>query len=218
MPGRSQPSGRAGRERRERFFRWQRCVPIVVLAMTLAFAGGLAAAPLGLVRSLVYPVEHVDVIESASARYGVDPDLVCAVIKCESGWDEGAVSHAGAVGLMQVMPSTAESLNGLGIVDAAAYDPARLSDPEVNIEYGCAYLGYLQTHLSSLDEVIAAYNAGIGAVQGWIADGASIPEGIEYAETRAYLDRVRGAYEGYQSSYPDGLPASDADGGSATGA
>ena len=75
----------------------------------------------------------------------------------------------------------------------------------MNIEYGCAYLGYLQTHLSSLDEVIAAYNAGIGTVQGWIADGATLPEGIEYAETRAYLERVRAAYEGYQRSYPEGL-------------
>ena len=191
--------------RPERLARWYRVIPLVLLALTLAFSAGLAAAPLEWVRTLVYPVSHVQTIEDAAARHGVDPALVCAVIKCESGWDEDAVSHAGAVGLMQVMPATAESLNGLGLVSAADYDPAALADPAVNIEYGCAYLGYLQTHLSSLDEVVAAYNAGIGTVQGWIADGATLPEGIEYAETRAYLERVREAYKGYQRSYPEGL-------------
>ena len=191
----------------ERLLRWYRVVPAVLLALTLAFSAGLAAAPLGWVRSLAYPVEHAQAIEAAAARHGVDPDLVCAVIKCESGWDEDVVSHAGAVGLMQVMPSTAESLNGLGLVSAAEYDPSALTDPVVNIEYGCAYLGYLQSHLSSLDEVIAAYNAGIGTVQGWLADGGTIPEEIEYAETRTYLERVREAYEGYQRSYPEGISA-----------
>ena len=195
--------------RPERLLRWYRVIPLVLLGLTLAFSAGLAAAPLEWVRTIAYPVDHVRTIEDAAARHGVDPDLVCAVIKCESGWDEDAVSHAGAVGLMQVMPATAESLNGLGIVDASSYDPAALADPTVNIEYGCAYLGYLQTHLSSLDEVIAAYNAGIGTVQGWIADGGTLPEGIEYAETRAYLERVREAYEGYQRSYPEGLTSAE---------
>lgn len=195
--------------RPERLCRWYRVIPLILLALTLAFSAGLAAAPLEWVRSVAYPVDHVRTIEDAAARHGVDPDLVCAVIKCESGWDEDAVSHAGAVGLMQVMPATAESLNGLGIVDAGSYDPAALADPAVNIEYGCAYLGYLQTHLSSLDEVIAAYNAGIGTVQGWLADGGTLPEGIEYAETRAYLERVREAYEGYQRSYPEGLTSAE---------
>ena len=191
--------------RPERLARWYRVIPLVLLALTLAFSAGLAAAPLEWVRTLAYPVSHVQTIEDAAARHGVDPALVCAVIKCESGWDEDAVSHAGAVGFLLDVPATAESLNGLGLVSAADYDPAALADPAVNIEYGCAYLGYLQTHLSSLDEVVAAYNAGIGTVQGWIADGATLPEGIEYAETRAYLERVREAYEGYQRSYPEGL-------------
>lgn len=193
------------RRHSERFLRWHRAIPLALLALTLALSGALAALPPGAVRGIVYPVEHVGAIESSAARHGVDPDLVCAVIKCESGWDEGAVSQAGAVGLMQVMPSTAESLGELGVVNAAEFDPAALADPEVNIEYGCAYLGYLQDRLTSLDEIVAAYNAGIGAVQGWIADGGTIPEGIEYAETRAYLERVREAYEGYQRSYPEGI-------------
>lgn len=195
----------AAPRRGERLLRWYRVVPVALLALTLAVVAVVASSPTTLGRLLVYPVHHEDTIEAASERHGVDPLLVCAVIKCESDWDESAHSAAGAIGLMQVMPLTAETMASLGYVDADTWDPNALTDPEVNIEYGCAYLGYLQSHLSSLDEVIAAYNAGIGAVQGWIAEGGTIPDDVEFAETRVYLDRVRNAYEGYQGAYPDGI-------------
>ena len=195
----------AAPRRGERLLRWYRVVPVALLALTLAVVAVVASSPTTLGRLLVYPVHYEDTIEAASEHHGVDPLLACAVIKCESDWDESAHSAAGAIGLMQVMPLTAETMAALGYVDADAWDPNALTDPEVNIEYGCAYLGYLQSHLSSLDEVIAAYNAGIGAVQGWIAEGGTIPDDVEFAETRVYLDRVRNAYEGYQGAYPDGI-------------
>lgn len=197
-PGRAAASGRG------RLARWYRVVPVVLLAVTLVAVVAVAAAPTSLGR-LLHPVRHAEAIEEACARHGVDPLLACAVIQCESGWDEDAVSPAGAVGLMQVMPVAAETMVLQGIVDPGRWDPSELRDPEVNIEYGCATLGYLQGQLSSLDETIAAYNAGIGAVQGWIDEGGSIPEDIEYAETRAYVERVREAYVGYRQSYPDGI-------------
>ena len=196
-----QPASRHG----ERLLSWYRVVPVVLLALTLLVVAVVASNPTSLGRYLVYPVHHEETIEAASERHDVDPLLVCAIIKCESDWDENAQSSAGAIGLMQVMPLTAETMAALGYVDADAWDPGALTDPEANIEYGCAYLGYLQSHLSSLDEVIAAYNAGIGAVQGWIAEGGTIPDDVEFAETRVYLDRVRNAYEGYQGAYPDGI-------------
>ena len=195
----------AAPRRGERLLRWYRVVPVALLALTLAVVAVVVSSPTTLGRLLVYPVHYEDTIEAASERHGVDPLLACAVIKCESDWDESAHSAAGAIGLMQVMPLTAETMAALGYVDADTWDPNALTDPEVNIEYGCAYLGYLQSHLSSLDEVIAAYNAGIGAVQGWIAEGGTIPDDVEFAETRVYLDRVRNAYEGYQGAYPDGI-------------
>lgn len=200
------PTPRSGAAPRggERFARWYRVVPVVVLVMVLAVVAVVVALPTSLGRAL-HPVRHADQIEVSCERHGVDPLLACAVIECESGWDEGAVSPVGAVGLMQVMPDTARSLVSLGLVDDDAYDPDDLADPATNIEYGCAYLGYLQEHLSGLEEVIAAYNAGIGAVQGWISEGGTIPEDVEYAETRAYLDRVLAAYEAYQDSYPSGI-------------
>lgn len=195
----------APRHRRERLLRWYRVVPALVLALTLAVSGGALATPAALVMQLVYPVEYSALVEAAAERHGLDPLLVCAIIKCESGWDEDAVSSAGAVGLMQVMPTTAQSLVDMGLVDEASYDPDDLTDPAVNLEYGCAYLAYLESNLSSLDEIVAAYNAGLGAVQEWISDGDTISEAIEYAETSIYLARVTAAYEGYQSAYPDGI-------------
>lgn len=201
---RARPTPRR-RGRHDRLARWYRVVPVVLLAVTLAVVAVVAATPTSLGRYLVYPVRHAEAIEEAAERHGVDPLLVCAVIQCESGWDEDAVSPAGAVGLMQLMPVAAETMVAQGVVDPDRWDPARLADPEVNIEYGCATLAYLQEHLSSTDEAIAAYNAGIGTVRGWIAEGRSIPEDIEYAETRAYVERVREAYEGYRRSYPNGI-------------
>lgn len=192
-------------EKTERLLRWYRVVPLALLVIVLALVVAVASNPTSLGRYLVYPVHHEKAIEAASERHDVDPLLVCAVIKCESDWDEGAMSSAGALGLMQVMPLTAETMAALGYVDESVWAPDDLTSPEVNIEYGCAYLGYLQDHLSGLDEVIAAYNAGIGAVQGWIAEGGTIPDDVEYAETRVYLGRVRDAYEGYQAAYPEGI-------------
>ena len=172
--------------RREgRFLRWYRLLPLLTLAGTLGLCGALDAAPTTLGRQLLYPVS--------------------AVIKCESSWNPTATSSAGAIGLMQVMPDTARSLVEMGLVDGSAWDAGNLTDPSTNIEFGCAYLGYLQGRLSSTEEIVAAYNAGIGTVRGWLDEGGVIPDDIAFAETRAYLQKVTLAYEGYQRSYPSGL-------------
>lgn len=155
-------------------------------------------------RGEAYPVHHLADITESAGRHGVDPYLVCAIISCESGWDEGAVSSAGAVGLMQLMPETAATLAGLGYVDDAAYPEDRLADPRVNIEYGCACLQYLSEQLDGTDEVVAAYNAGAGTVAAWQGEG-DLAERITYPETAAYLRRVRTALDAYHATYPDGL-------------
>lgn len=165
------------------------------------------AVPASTANRVLYPVYYADAIEDSAERHDVDPLLVCAVIRCESSWDASAVSSAGAIGLMQVMQDTADFLATTGIVDGDAYPASDLSDPVVNIEYGCAYLGYLQERLSSIEEVVAAYNAGLGAVQSWLASGGTIPDDIAYEETRTYLTRVLEAYEAYEKNYPLGIVA-----------
>lgn len=189
-----------------RFFRWYRTLPLLLMGVLLALSLGLNALPRSLVRSFLFPVEHAQQINASASRHGVDPYLAAAVIKCESDWNESARSDAGAVGLMQLMPETAESIASRGLVSASAFDPADLTDAATNIEYGCAYLGYLEGQLGSQDEVIAAYNAGLGSVQSWKANSSgSLAENIQYPETRFYLQRVNDAYAHYQELYPQGL-------------
>ncbi len=180
-------------------------VPLVLVGAVAIACAILAATPTTLARRTLYPVSHAQDIQASAERHGVDPLLVAAVIKCESNWDENAQSAAGAIGLMQVMPQTSSELARMGLVDSGAYDPSNLFDPTTNIEYGTAYLAFLEKNLSSTDQVIAAYNAGMGKVEEWLAQPGELADNITYPETREYLRRVSEAYQGYRDSYPNGL-------------
>lgn len=199
------PHVRRRRTRGRGFWRWYRVVPLVVVGVVAIACAILAATPTTLARRTLYPVSHARDIQASAERHGVDPLLVAAVIKCESNWNENAQSTAGAVGLMQVMPQTSSEIARMGLVDSGTYDPSNLFDPATNIEYGTAYLAFLEKNLSSTDQVIAAYNAGMGKVEEWLAQPGELADNITYTETREYLRRVNEAYQGYRDSYPNGL-------------
>jgi hypothetical protein len=129
-------------------------------------------------------------IRQASALYQIPEQLVRAVIKVESDYDARAVSYAGARGLMQLMPDTA---NGLGVKD--------INDPRENIFGGVRYLRVLANLFNGdLDLTVAAYNAGEGAVMKY----GGIPP---YAETRDYVVKVTHYYRRYRTM-PDPTEAS----------
>ena len=188
-----------------RFWRWYRAIPILTMALVAALCVGMVHLPGTLARRYLFPVDHQQAILDSSSRHGVDPLLVCAVIKCESNWDASATSAAGAIGLMQLMPSTSAELAEYGLVDVWSYDPTNLTDPVTNIEYGSAYLAQLESQLGSTEEVIAAYNAGPGSVGQWLADGGTITDVIAFPETALYLKRVTETYERYQQLYTETL-------------
>ncbi|WP_028264493.1 lytic transglycosylase domain-containing protein [Atopobium fossor] len=195
---------------RLRFLRWFRVVPLVIMAVLGLFSAGYKALPAKLTRQVIAPVPYPAQVADCAARHGVDPYLVCAVIKCESGWNETATSPVGAQGLMQLMPATARELAEFGLVNASKYDANNLHDPTTNIEYGCAYLAYLQKQLGSTDKVIAAYNAGIGTVHQWSSQAnaeSDFSQTISYPETALYLERVHLAYADYQRLWPEGIGA-----------
>jgi soluble lytic murein transglycosylase-like protein len=118
-----------------------------------------------------------ELIQNASQKYNVDADLVKAVIQNESNYDPDAVSSAGALGLMQLMPSTAANL---GVENPM--------DPQENIEGGVKLLRELLNQFGgNLTNVVAAYNAGAGAVQEY----GGVPP---YQETQTYVNRVLSTY------------------------
>jgi len=150
-----------------------------------------------------YPLSYADHIADSSARHKVNPFLVAAVINAESSWKPETRSAAGAEGLMQILPSTAEDLARKGRVDADKYPPDRLSDPAVNIEYGTAYLRYLVNRYHEIETVLAAYNAGLRHADDWKAKGGDIRSAIEFPETKHYVLRVMRGKDRYTELYPD---------------
>ena len=126
-------------------------------------------------------------LREASNTNGIDYELLQALIATESGFDAGAVSPRGAVGLMQIMPATAARY---GIAaDAKTSAEQKLADPRTNIRTGARYLGYLLNLFPGrLELALAAYNAGEGAVQ---RAGNQVPN---YPETQNYVKTVMQLY------------------------
>jgi soluble lytic murein transglycosylase len=138
-----------------------------------------------------YPLHYEQIVRGHARNYGIDPALLAAVIYQESKFDAEAKSSSGAVGLMQLTPETAK---GIAIrTGGSAFRVSDLRNPEINVRYGCWYLRHLFRKYGEWRLVLAAYNAGQGNVDRWLRDG----RGIEFAETREYVERVqdlRGIY------------------------
>lgn len=144
-----------------------------------------------------YPLRYKDEILRYAEIYAVPADLVCAVINAESGYEPDAVSRAGAVGLMQLLPSTAAEIG-----QKLKIDDYSLLDPETNILFGVYYLSYLFGVFQNWETAVAAYNAGIGTVSLWLSDEAFSADGltlthIPIGETAAYVRRVAKGREKY---------------------
>lgn len=161
---------------------------------------------------LWYPLEHDAAINRDAQRYGLDPALVAAVAWRESGFDASAMSPRGAVGVMQILPSTATFIATQNAPPPGM--PDDIEDPAVNIAYGAWYLRYLiDMHDGSVGAALASYNAGPGAVQSWQraaqARGSDlrIPDDIPLDETRGYVTDVLAAWPIYRSAHGDRLGA-----------
>ena len=166
--------------------------------LTLAVLAVFAAAVIFVLRADRLPLEYRETVERWSDEYGVPPEIVFAVVKNESGFDTGAHSRVGAVGLMQLMPSTAEE-----IAQKLKFPQYDLQDPETNIRFGTHYLAYLYRYTGGKwKNAVAAYNCGIGRVLGWLSDPAYSSEGeltvIPIDETRLYVEYVLNDAERYK--------------------
>jgi soluble lytic murein transglycosylase len=157
------------------------------------------------VKEIALPLRHDDIIRQQAADKGLDPALIAAVIYAESHFRNGLTSHAGAIGLMQVTPATARDIARKS--GGTSFVVGDLADPQVNISYGTYHLRYLLGRYGGNEAfAVAAYNAGEGNVDRWIAaaraEGRELsPAAIPFPETRHYVERVFQAREQYRASY-----------------
>lgn len=153
-------------------------------------------------RDYMYPLKYERLVEKYAEEYSLPVALVYGVMKTESDFEPTATSSAGAVGLMQLMPSTYEYLVTL---TGEEYEPEKLKEPETNIRYGCLQLSRMKNRFGDGAEMLAAYNAGEGRVAGWLQDKALSENGklkeIPIEETRIYVERVLKIRDEYVALY-----------------
>jgi peptidoglycan lytic transglycosylase len=190
----------------------RRRVAALVVAALLA-AGALAVAtgagPLGeAVREITLPLRHDDIIRQQAADKDVDAALIAAVIYEESRFRD-QTSHAGARGLMQITPDTADFIARRS--GGFHFRQEDLATPQINIAYGTWFLRYLLDHYDGHEApAIAAYNAGLTNVDGWVTKAGDpaafdVTSHIPFPETRAYVDNVLERRGEYRDHYADDL-------------
>ena len=151
------------------------------------------------IERLRYPLEYKAIVRGHARNYRLEPALLAAVIYQESKFDAHAKSESGAIGLMQLLPSTAE---GIAVhTGGSAFRTSDLWNPEINVRYGAFYLRRLLNKYGNERLALAAYNAGQDNGDRWRAAG----KGIAFAETRAYVSRVEKLKRIYREAWASDL-------------
>jgi len=144
---------------------------------------------------LRYPLRYEQIVRAHARNYRLDPALLAGVIYTESKFEASARSDAGAIGLMQLLPETAK---GIAVrTGGGRFVPADLYDPEINVRYGAWYLRHLLDKYRDERTALAAYHAGQANVDRWRARGV----GIQFAQTRYYVDKVERVKRIYSHAY-----------------
>jgi soluble lytic murein transglycosylase len=153
----------------------------------------------------IYPIYYAEYVYKYSEEYEVEALLIFAIIKAESNFNPNVVSSSNAIGLMQLMDSTAEELADK--LDITFEQKSSLYNPELNINLGTKYFSnLLKEYDGNVALALTAYNAGIGTVKKWIEqgtikeDGSDI-ENIPYKETNNYVRKILRDYKIYQELY-----------------
>ena len=157
--------------------------------------------------SLAYPLAFRDQITRVAQGASIPPDLLQALMREESALDPHALSSTGALGLTQVMPATARMVAQR--LKIRGFQTARLLEPDTNIRIGGTYLGELYAQFRHPALALASYNAGPGAVAGWVKARGGMPldafvEEIPLDETRGYVKRCLRSFAAYQFLYANG--------------
>jgi soluble lytic murein transglycosylase len=176
-----------------------------VLAATAAAMAVLSPWADKAVQEIRLPLRHDDIIRQQAEDKNLDPGLIAGVIYVESRFRD-QTSHAGAKGLMQIMPRTADYIAQKS--GGTEFEQGDLADPQINISYGSWYLRYLlERYDGNTLLALAAYNAGEGKVDEWWRSAADrgelfrVADHIPFPETRDYVSRVLEARRAYRREY-----------------
>ena len=177
---------------------------IIIVAIILIFCILIAFLNIPIrIQKIIYKKDYEEYVQKYSQQYNVDENLVYALIKAESNFNANAQSSKGAIGLMQLMETTAQDVwkrMDLNISNNELKE--KLLEPEININIGTKYLSILIQQYGNVEIAITAYNAGIGTVDNWIekdiikADGSNV-EKIPYKETNNYVRKILRDYKIY---------------------
>ena len=178
-----------------------------IAAIIILSAGAVAAAVFFAGKAALqaeFPMKYSDEVKKYAGEYDVPEDLIYAVIHTESGYDEKAKSHAGAIGLTQITPETflwLQTKTGENLPEEALYDA------DTSVKYCAVFYGLLLKEFGGDEKTaIAAYHAGRGQVNAWLRDPDISPDGktlvnIPESETKKYVEKVQRAVSIYDKLY-----------------
>ncbi len=178
-----------------------RAAMLIFLCVTVVFSVTFTVSTAAM--KLLHPKKYGEFVEKYSIGYQVDPNLIYAIIKTESSFRPDAVSSANAVGLTQITPETFEWLQ---LKMGETQKNLSLTDPETSVKYGAFFISLLLAEFEEKDTAIAAYHAGRGRINEWLADPEISPDGktlekIPIPETAHYVKKVNKAYNAYNNLY-----------------
>lgn len=179
--------------------------PILIIGCILVVIAVLAIAVKGVYG--LYPMKYNALIDKYSEEYDVEKSLVYAVVHTESRFKPTAQSHLDAHGLMQITPDTFDWLQSR-LYGSKVLEQDELYDPEINIKYGVYFISLLEDEFDDKNSVLAAYHAGRGSVNGWLAqpnyssDGKTL-DNIPYPDTSSYVEKVQQTEKIYKFLYKD---------------
>lgn len=192
-------------ERREKTKRRNRNWVIATCLFFFLAGGAFAAQSERFQKKYIYPYPHQELVAQYAAQYRVESSLVAGVIMSESKFQDEVHSDRGAVGLMQLMPTTAAWVAEQ--IEYTDYSMEKLHEPATNIRFGTWYLSSLQKEFCGNEVLmLAAYNAGRGTVHSWMEERGwdmnfTDVNQIPYEETRLYIGRVLKKREKYRDLY-----------------
>ncbi len=171
---------------------------VLILCIIIAFLN----IPLR-IQKIIYKKDYKEYVQKYAQEYNVDENLIYALIKAESNFNSNAKSSKDAIGLMQLMESTAQDVCKKTDLQISSDELSeKLLEPDININIGTKYLSILIQKYGNIEIAITAYNAGIGTVDNWIekgiinSDGSNV-ENIPYKETNNYVRKILRDYKIY---------------------